>query len=228
METVASLPAPSTVEEVFRDYSGRHCGLVRALTAEVDDLYALCHPERENLCLYGHPDGSWEVNVPPEEVPPEMPEPTLGINFARNGPKRWDWLSRVAMHSDSWLLSVAFFFAARFSGAERKCLFNLINDLPTIFEAFCSHQLTKKNTRVDCGRKPKRSSKVLPTVDNGCDEDANEISVTSCGSCGTKHRSNFWIQCDACERWFHGKCVKMTRAKAEKMKQYRCPSCSSK
>ncbi|RZR76938.1 hypothetical protein BHM03_00001864 [Ensete ventricosum] len=179
-----------------------------------------------------------------------MPEPTLGINFARNGPKRWDWLSRVAMHSDSWLLSVAFFFAARFSGAEsfRKCLFNLINDLPTIFEAFCSHQLTKKNTRVDCGRKPKRSSKdslpnnsILvqrlktgqstafpPTVNNGCDEDANEISVTSCGSCGTKHFSNFWIQCDACERWFHGKCVKMTRAKAEKMKQYRCPSCSSK
>lgn len=82
-------------------------------------IWLVLGAERENLCLYGHPDGSWEVNVPPEEVPPEMPEPTLGINFARNGPKRWDWLSRVAMHSDSWLLSVAFFFAARFSGDER-------------------------------------------------------------------------------------------------------------
>ncbi|RWW07162.1 hypothetical protein GW17_00029469 [Ensete ventricosum] len=131
METVASSPAPSTVEEVFRDYSGRHCGLVRALTAGTSPLPSLCFfgwflgAERENLCLYGHPDGSWEVNVPPEEVPPEMPEPTLGINFARNGPKRWDWLSRVAMHSDSWLLSVAFFFAARFSGAERYAEFDL-------------------------------------------------------------------------------------------------------
>lgn len=136
----------------------------------------------------------------------------------------------------------------------RKRLFNLINDLPTIFEAFCSHQLTKKNTRVDRGSKPMRSSKVLrhlyscflflfyydslpnnsiliqrlKTVNNGSDEDANEISATSCGSCGTKHRSNFWIQCDVCERSFHGKCVKMTRAKAEKTKRYRCPSCSSK
>ncbi|RZR76940.1 hypothetical protein BHM03_00001866 [Ensete ventricosum] len=42
METVASSPAPSTVEEVFRDYSGRHCGLVRALTAGTSPLPSLC------------------------------------------------------------------------------------------------------------------------------------------------------------------------------------------
>lgn len=32
----------------------------------------------ENLCLYGMPDGSWAVDLPAEEVPPEMPEPSLG------------------------------------------------------------------------------------------------------------------------------------------------------
>ncbi len=32
----------------------------------------------ENLCLYGNPDGQWVVDLPAEEVPPEMPEPSLG------------------------------------------------------------------------------------------------------------------------------------------------------
>ena len=45
--------------------------------------------------------------MPSEEVPPELPEPTLGINFARDDVSRRDWISLVAMHSDSWLLSVA-------------------------------------------------------------------------------------------------------------------------
>jgi len=54
------------------------------------------------------------VNLPAEEVPPELPEPALGINFARDGMNEKDWLSLVAVHSDSWLLSVAFYFGARF------------------------------------------------------------------------------------------------------------------
>ncbi|KAK1375834.1 hypothetical protein POM88_032027 [Heracleum sosnowskyi] len=58
-----------------------------------------------SLCLYGLPNEKWEVNLPVEEVPPEMPDPTLGINFARDGMQEKDWLSLVA---DSWLLSVAF------------------------------------------------------------------------------------------------------------------------
>lgn len=31
-------------------------------------------------CMYT--DGSWAVDLPAEEVPPEVPEPALGINFA--------------------------------------------------------------------------------------------------------------------------------------------------
>jgi hypothetical protein len=75
--------------------------------------------EKENLCLYGYSNGRWEVALPAEEVPPEMPEPALGINFARDGMHRRDWLSLVAVHSDSWLLSVAFFFGARLNANER-------------------------------------------------------------------------------------------------------------
>jgi len=69
--------------------------------------------EKENLCLYGHPNGGWEVSLPVEEVLSEMPEPALKINFARDGMKRRDWLSLIAVYSDAWVISVAFFFAAK-------------------------------------------------------------------------------------------------------------------
>lgn len=75
--------------------------------------------DKENLCLYGLPNGSWEVSPPAEEVPPELPEPALGINFARDGMQRRDWLSLVAVHSDSWLISVAFFYGARLNANDR-------------------------------------------------------------------------------------------------------------
>lgn len=70
--------------------------------------------EKENLSLYGYPSEQWEVNLPAEEVPPELPEPALGINFARDGMAEKDWLALVAVHSDAWLLSVAFYFGSRF------------------------------------------------------------------------------------------------------------------
>lgn len=76
--------------------------------------YVYFHLEKENLCLYGYPSEQWEVNLPAEEVPPELPEPALGINFARDGMQEKDWLALVAVHSDAWLLAVAFYFGARF------------------------------------------------------------------------------------------------------------------
>ncbi|PHT36671.1 PHD finger protein ALFIN-LIKE 1 [Capsicum baccatum] len=81
----------------------------------------MCHylgVEKENLCLYGHPNETWEVNLPAEEVPPELQEPALGINFARDGMNRRDWFSLVAVHSDCWLLSVFFYFGARLNRNE--------------------------------------------------------------------------------------------------------------
>ncbi|EXB88396.1 hypothetical protein L484_007679 [Morus notabilis] len=112
-------PRPRTVEEIFKDFTARRSALIRALTYDVDEFYAQCDPEKENLCFYGHPDETWEVGLPAEEVPPELPEPALGINFARDGMKRKDWLSLVAVHTDSWLLSVAFYFGARLNRNER-------------------------------------------------------------------------------------------------------------
>nr|XP_009621404.1 PHD finger protein ALFIN-LIKE 4-like [Nicotiana tomentosiformis] len=127
---------PRTVEEVFRDFKGRRAGMIKALTTDVEEFYQQCDPEKENLCLYGFPSEQWEVNLPAEEVPPELPEPALGINFARDGMQEKDWLALVAVHSDAWLLSVAFYFGARFGfdKTDRKRLFNMINELPTIYE----------------------------------------------------------------------------------------------
>ena len=60
------------------------------------------------------------VDLPAEEVPAELPEPCLGINFARDGMARKDWLALVAVHSDSWLLSVAFYYGAKLN-SEQRC-----------------------------------------------------------------------------------------------------------
>ncbi|MFS7950048.1 putative chromatin regulator PHD family [Helianthus anomalus] len=246
---------PRTVEEVFRDFKGRRAGMIKALTAEVEDFYQQCDPGKENLCLYGFPSEQWEVNLPAEEVPPELPEPALGINFARDGMQEKDWLSLVAVHSDAWLLSVAFYFGARFGfdKADRKRLFNMINDLPTIFEvvsgaakknqkekiAVSNHSSTKSksNSKVrdpdSQGKYPKQQPPPLPVMkdddEEEDDDDEDEHGETLCGACGENYASDeFWICCDICEKWFHGKCVKITPARAEHIKQYKCPSCSNK
>nr|XP_016479622.1 PREDICTED: PHD finger protein ALFIN-LIKE 4-like [Nicotiana tabacum] len=233
---------PRTVEEVFRDFKGRRAGLIKALTTDVEEFYQQCDPEKENLCLYGFPSEQWEVNLPAEEVPPELPEPALGINFARDGMQEKDWLALVAVHSDAWLLSVAFYFGARFGfdKADRKRLFNMINDLPTIYEVVtgAAKKQVKERSSVSnhSSTKSKSNSKVgkyskveVKDEDDGLDEEEEEHGDTLCGACGENYASDeFWICCDICERWFHGKCVKITPAKAEHIKQYKCPTCSNK
>lgn len=79
--------------------------------------------EKENLCLFGLPNEKWEVKLPADEVPPEHPEPALGINFARDGMAKTDWIVLIAVHSDAWLISLAFYFGARFGfdKADRYC-----------------------------------------------------------------------------------------------------------
>ncbi|CAL9081400.1 PHD finger protein [Musa troglodytarum] len=238
MEVGSISSAPRSVEEIYKDYSGRRAGIIRALTNDVDEFYAQCDPEKENLCLYGHPNDSWEVNLPAEEVPPELPEPALGINFARDGMERRDWLSLIAVHSDSWLLSVAFYLGARLNRNERKRLFSMINELPSVFEVVSDRRQSREKSSMDSGSKSKTSTKRTSdgqiksnskTADEGYGEDDDEHSETLCGACGGSYSADeFWIACDVCERWFHGKCVKITPAKAESIKQYKCPSCSSK
>lgn len=43
------------------DWMQRRTGIVTALTSDVDRMYAAADPERENLCLYGNADGTWQV-----------------------------------------------------------------------------------------------------------------------------------------------------------------------
>ncbi|XP_060176408.1 PHD finger protein ALFIN-LIKE 2-like [Lycium barbarum] len=236
MSTISS-SSPRSVEEIFKDYNARRTGIVRALTHDVDEFYNLCDPEKENLCLYGHPNETWEVNLPAEEVPPELPEPALGINFARDGMNRRDWLSLVAVHSDCWLLSVAFFFGTRLNQNERKRLFSMINDLPTAFEVVAERKHVKEKPTADSGSKSRGSTKKsaegqaksTPKLADESYPEEEEHGETLCGSCGGNYSADeFWIGCDICERWYHGKCVKITPAKAESIKQYKCPSCSLK
>ncbi|KAK1299940.1 PHD finger protein ALFIN-LIKE 7 [Acorus calamus] len=249
----ASIPYnPRTVEEVFKDFRGRRAGMVKALTTDVKLFYESCDPEKENLCLYGLPNETWEVNLPAEEVPPELPEPALGINFARDGMEEKDWLTLVAVHSDAWLLAVAFYFGARFGFGknERRKLFSMINDLPTIYEVVTgnaksqsrektpnSSSKSKSNTKMQSRQSEshtKGSSKSQPPPKDEDDEsgeeedeDEDEHGNTLCGSCGEYYANDeFWICCDVCEKWFHGKCVRITPARAEHIKQYKCPSCS--
>ncbi|RLN19620.1 ALFIN-like transcription factor [Panicum miliaceum] len=235
---------PRSVEEIYKDFSGRRAGLVRALTSDVDDFYSSCDPDKENLCLYGLPNGTWAVAPPAEEVPPEMPEPALGINFARDGMQRRDWLSLVAVHSDSWLISVAFFFGARLNANDRKRLFSMVSDLPSVFEAFSDRKHGRDRSGIDSSGKSRHSSKrgsdghvknsratapAAKQYDDDDDEDDEEHTETFCGTCGGLYNSNeFWIGCDICERWFHGKCVRITPARADHIKHYKCPDCSSK
>jgi hypothetical protein len=65
--------------------------------------------------------------------------------------------------------------------------------------------------------------------DESEDESEDDEQGAVCGACGDNYGTDeFWICCDACEKWFHGKCVKITPAKAEHIKHYKCPTCSNK
>ncbi|OQU77499.1 PHD finger protein ALFIN-LIKE 1 [Sorghum bicolor] len=230
--------APRSVDDIYKDYRARRSAILRALTHDVEEFYALCDPEKENLCLYGYANEAWEVALPAEEVPTELPEPALGINFARDGMNRRDWLALVAVHSDSWLVSVAFYYAARLNRNDRKRLFSMMNDLPTVFEVVSGGVKQSKErdrSSTDNGGRNKLSAKQTsePPLENnvrepdeGYDEDDGNHSETLCGTCGGIYSADeFWIGCDVCEKWYHGKCVKITPTKAESIKQYKCPSC---
>lgn len=47
-----------------------------------------------------------------------------------------------------------------------------------------------------------------------------------CPSCARLYRKEeFWIACDACDTWYCGRCAKMTQAKAERTKEWKCHKC---
>jgi hypothetical protein len=133
----------SSVKAVFEDFTGRRAGLLKALTCDIDELLRQCDPyddEQTNLCFFGFPDETWEVMEPSRNVPAKLPEPFLGINHTSHLMARSHehWLLFVASHSDAWLLSTAFFAASTLDREQKASLFDLINELPTLYQVLSS------------------------------------------------------------------------------------------
>jgi hypothetical protein len=77
--------------------------------------------------------------------------------------------------------------------------------------------------------KPSKPAPPPKEEEDALEDEDEEHGDTFCGSCGGSYTADeFWIGCDICEKWYHGKCVKITPARAEHIKQYKCPSCSNK
>ncbi|KAG0485573.1 hypothetical protein HPP92_009652 [Vanilla planifolia] len=100
-------------------------------------------------------------------------------------------------------------------------LFAAISSLP-LLKLSCSQPVSELQTN------KYTKLQLQEEEDDYLDEEEDEHADALCGACGENYGSGeFWICCDVCERWFHGKCVKITPARAEHIKQYKCPSCSS-
>ncbi|KAM3380055.1 PHD finger protein ALFIN-LIKE 4 isoform X2 [Capsicum galapagoense] len=151
--------------DVFNDFKARHAGLLKALTTDVEEFFKLCDPGKENLCLYGLPNGQWEVKLPAEDLPPSLPDPVVGINFARDGMPQKEWLSFIAYHCDAWLLSVAFHASGRFGfdKADREKLFDMINDFPTIHNLMTDDPETQQKEQPTVTDQRKNKSKPNPS-----------------------------------------------------------------
>lgn len=70
----------------------------------------------------------WVPQSAPLPLTPPSPTPCC------SGMERKDWLALCAVHSDAWLMSLAFFYSARFDADGRAELFSLINQHPTVYE----------------------------------------------------------------------------------------------
>jgi hypothetical protein len=81
------------------------------------------------------------------------------------------------------------------------------------------------------GSESAKHSKPAKEDDDDEIDEEDEGDQGECAACGEsygKAPEAFWICCDLCEKWYHGKCVKITPARAEHIKQYKCPACNNK
>ncbi|XP_065026189.1 PHD finger protein ALFIN-LIKE 6-like [Musa acuminata AAA Group] len=238
-------------EDLFKDFRGRRAGMIKALTTDFTKFYQQCDPEKDNLCLYEFADETWEVRERPEKVLTEFPELVIGINLARDVTEEKRWLADVACHSDAWLLSFSLYWSLRFGFDKetRRQLFVMINTLPTISEVFLGAANNGEKETI-----PSNSSKDGPSSektwqhsrrgrqikddedddedehededDDDDDDDDDAEDDGTCGACSKTHRQGeFWICCDACKKWYHAECVRITPSQAEQIKQYKCPRC---
>eukprot|EP00253_Pinus_taeda_P019403 PITA_19403 len=58
------------------------------------------------------------------------------------------------------------------------------------------------------------------------DQIMGEKDETHCGSCDRLYKEGeFWIQCDDCDIWYHGRCVRVTQKQSKNIDLYTCPHC---
>ncbi|CAL4907809.1 unnamed protein product [Urochloa decumbens] len=222
----APLPPPArpstpsySVERIFRDFTYRRVALIRALTTDEKAFSRECNAATETLYLYGNSDGSWELRPPKLLMPPGQPDPRmLGVKLVRGNMKHSEWLGLIAVNCDAWLIRISFFLGANLGAQEsRQRLSTMINSLQTVREAFVTSDTYRRICHLE------KTNVEIDDEDEGCGTEP-----TICANCGDRYRRNgFWICCDECDRWFHGKCVKVTAAQAEHIKHYECPDCCS-
>lgn len=80
-----------------------------------------------------------------------------------------DWIALCAVHSDSWLMALLFFFGARFNHIGRAELFSLANQHPTIYEI-----VTGRASKSTVYKKPELNGGVY---DNGIPRARDEPAI---------------------------------------------------
>ncbi|KAI1727677.1 PHD-finger domain-containing protein [Ditylenchus destructor] len=83
------------------------------------------------------------------------------------------------------------------------------------------------NTPASTHKQNSRQQKVLQSAeaDNEEGDPVLDPKKKHC-SCGTSYDpKKFYLMCDHCRQWFHGKCVGITEKKAQKMDSWMCAEC---
>ncbi|PON48069.1 Alfin [Trema orientale] len=235
----------SLVDEAFENFEGSRNGIIIALTTGSEEFYRQCDPERESLCLLGLSSGDWQVS-PPGDVPSKLP--LKALTYQEMGPQKragcaqlprtvihgyLHWLSILLLDLPWTKLTDIVYVIVKFVIFElwetRQRLFTMINGLPTVYEvvkeATEKQPMLKPSTR---GKNPNEGNPKNNIEDEELDDDeVNEVDGDNlCGICLKKDASyRFWICCDVCDKWFHGKCVGITEASAKHIDKYMCPLC---
>ncbi|GMS91453.1 hypothetical protein PENTCL1PPCAC_13628, partial [Pristionchus entomophagus] len=66
-----------------------------------------------------------------------------------------------------------------------------------------------------------------PQVSKRESKKSNKADQVYC-YCREPEGNRFMIQCDACDEWYHGNCIQLTRTQGRKIDKYYCPNCVSK
>ncbi|PON54870.1 Alfin [Parasponia andersonii] len=188
----------SLVNEAFKNFKGCRNGIIIALTTYSEEFYRQCDPEKKSLCLLGLWSGDWQGS-PPGDVPSKLPEPTEGITYQDMGQQKRAGCAQLPRTS-------ATVYEVVKEAAEKQ---------PMLKPSTVSNHRTNK---------PKSRRSKDQELD---DDEINEIDGDNlCGISLKKDASyRFWICCDVSDKWFHGKCVGITKASAKHIDKYMCPLC---